>query len=119
MTVLVVSGIWPPDVGGPATHAPEVAAFLQGRGHDVRAVTTAVAQPAQPVATPVVTPTDDNRSYHISSEKIKRELGYSPRYSIEDAVRDLKAAFDQGKIKDSLTNPLYYNIKRMQEVHLK
>jgi glycosyltransferase involved in cell wall biosynthesis len=43
--VLVVSGIWPPDVGGPASHAPDVAAFLQARGHDVEAVTTAVATP--------------------------------------------------------------------------
>jgi glycosyltransferase involved in cell wall biosynthesis len=44
--VLVVSGIWPPDVGGPATHAPELAAFLAARGHRVEVVTTADAQPA-------------------------------------------------------------------------
>jgi glycosyltransferase involved in cell wall biosynthesis len=44
--VLVVSGIWPPDVGGPASHAPEVAAFLLGRGHEVEVVTTAAAPPA-------------------------------------------------------------------------
>jgi glycosyltransferase involved in cell wall biosynthesis len=44
--VLVVSGIWPPDVGGPASHAPEVARFLVGRGHDVEVVTTAAAPPA-------------------------------------------------------------------------
>jgi glycosyltransferase involved in cell wall biosynthesis len=44
--VLVVSGIWPPDVGGPATHAPEVARFLVGRGHDVEVVITAGAPPA-------------------------------------------------------------------------
>jgi glycosyltransferase involved in cell wall biosynthesis len=43
--VLVVSGIWPPDVGGPASHAPQVASFLQGRGHDVVVVTTASAPP--------------------------------------------------------------------------
>jgi len=64
------------------------------------------------------TPTNDNRSYHISSEKIGRELGYTPRYTIEDAIRDLKGAFAAGKIHDPLTNPYYYNIKRMQEVHL-
>ncbi|HEX4520315.1 MAG TPA: glycosyltransferase family 4 protein [Gaiellaceae bacterium] len=46
MKVLVVSGIWPPDVGGPASHAPEVAAFLQGRGHEVTAAITAAAAPA-------------------------------------------------------------------------
>jgi glycosyltransferase involved in cell wall biosynthesis len=46
MKVLVVSGIWPPDVGGPASHAPEVAEFLRGRGHEVEAVTTADGPPA-------------------------------------------------------------------------
>ena len=46
MRVLVVSGIWPPDVGGPASHAPEVASFLAERGHDVEVVTTASAAPA-------------------------------------------------------------------------
>ena len=47
MRVLIVSGIWPPDVGGPASHAPEVAEFLLGRGHSVEVVTTAEAPPAQ------------------------------------------------------------------------
>src|SRR5207244_12339760 len=50
--VLIVSGIWPPDVGGPASHAPDVAEFLRGRGHDVEVVTTADAPPA-PRAYPV------------------------------------------------------------------
>jgi glycosyltransferase involved in cell wall biosynthesis len=45
VNVLIVSGIWPPDVGGPASHAPEVAAFLQSRGHRVEVVTTADAPP--------------------------------------------------------------------------
>ena len=52
MNVLIVSGIWPPDVGGPATHAPEVADFLRSRGHRVEVVTTADAPPA-PRAYPV------------------------------------------------------------------
>ena len=46
MNVLVVSGIWPPDVGGPASHAPDVARFLHGRGHRVEVVVTASAEPA-------------------------------------------------------------------------
>ena len=45
--VLIVSGIWPPDVGGPASHAPELAGFLLARGHSVEVVTTADAQPAK------------------------------------------------------------------------
>jgi glycosyltransferase involved in cell wall biosynthesis len=43
--VLIVSGIWPPDVGGPASHAPDVAEFLRGHGHEVEVVTTADALP--------------------------------------------------------------------------
>ena len=46
MKILVVSGIWPPDVGGPATHAPEVAQFLYERGHKVQVLTTAATAPA-------------------------------------------------------------------------
>lgn len=47
MNVLIVSGIWPPDVGGPASHAPEVAAWLRARGHRVEAVVTADGTPAR------------------------------------------------------------------------
>jgi glycosyltransferase involved in cell wall biosynthesis len=43
---LIVSGIWPPDVGGPASHAPELAGWLRARGHQVEVVTTADAPPA-------------------------------------------------------------------------
>lgn len=45
MNVLLVSGIWPPDVGGPASHAPELATFLRSRGHAVTALVTAAAAP--------------------------------------------------------------------------
>jgi glycosyltransferase involved in cell wall biosynthesis len=45
--IVVVSGIWPPDVGGPASHAPEVADYLHDRGHLVEVVTTAGAPPEQ------------------------------------------------------------------------
>jgi nucleoside-diphosphate-sugar epimerase len=67
----------------------------------------------------VTTPTDDNRSYHISSERIRRDLGFEAQHSIEDAVRDLTAAFDAGKIPDSLTDSRYFNIKRMQQLALR
>ena len=66
----------------------------------------------------VTTPSDDIRSYQISSEKIHRELGFLPRRTIEDAVRDLCRAFRVGKFPDSSTATRYYNIKRMQEICL-
>jgi nucleoside-diphosphate-sugar epimerase len=66
----------------------------------------------------VTTPSDDNRSYHVSSEKIRRELGFEATHSIEDAVRDLVTAFEAGRIPDSMTDDRYYNIKRMQRTNL-
>jgi len=69
---------------------------------------------------PIVTaPTDDNRSYHISSRKIKEELGFEARHTIQDAVKDLKQAFAAGKVPDPLNNIRYYNIKMMQAIQLK
>jgi nucleoside-diphosphate-sugar epimerase len=65
------------------------------------------------------TPTDDNRSYHISSEKIQRILGFTPAHSIEDAVEDLVGAFNRGMIPDSMQDARYYNIKTMQALKLK
>ena len=47
MRTLVVSGIWPPDVGGPASHAPDVARFLHRRGWRVEVVTTASRAPGE------------------------------------------------------------------------
>lgn len=65
-----------------------------------------------------VTPTDDLRSYHISSAKIAAELGFRPKRTIADAVSGLKAAFDGGFVPDSMTAPRWYNIKMMQQVGL-
>jgi nucleoside-diphosphate-sugar epimerase len=66
----------------------------------------------------VTTPTDDNRSYHISSEKIRRELGFEPRHTLEEAVKELKDAFEDGRIPDPFGDPRYSNIKLMQKVKL-
>ena len=65
------------------------------------------------------TSTDDNRSYHVSSKKIKKELGFEARRSIEDAISDLKKAFDEGKVPNSLDDTKYFNIKMMQVLNMK
>jgi nucleoside-diphosphate-sugar epimerase len=66
----------------------------------------------------VRTPTDDMRSYHVSSEKIRRELGFQPKRTIRDAVDSLVGAFQAGKIPNPMTDKVYYNIKTMQAVAL-
>jgi glycosyltransferase involved in cell wall biosynthesis len=37
--VVICTGIYPPDIGGPATHARDLACELRGRGHDVTVIT--------------------------------------------------------------------------------
>ena len=59
----------------------------------------------------VTTSSDDLRSYHVSSEKIAKKLGFKPQHTIEDAVRDLCVAFKQGKLPNSFDDPTYYNVK--------
>lgn len=66
----------------------------------------------------ITTTTNDNRSYHISSEKIKRDIDFIPSHTIEDAVRDLKIAFEKGLIPNSFTDEKYFNVKLMQKIVL-
>lgn len=86
--------------------------------HTVSEIAQMVRNVIGPEVEIVTTPTDDHRSYHISSEKIKRELGFSPAHTIEDAVRDLKEAFEEGVIPDSMSDPRYFNVKLMKNIEL-
>ncbi|MEB3826901.1 NAD-dependent epimerase/dehydratase family protein [Phormidium sp. CCY1219] len=67
----------------------------------------------------VTTPTNDNRSYHISSKKIAEKLGFVPKHTIREAAEDMKQAFEAGLLPNSLTDERYFNIKRMQNLKLK
>lgn len=62
--------------------------------------------------------TDDLRSYRIDSSKITNALGFQFRRNVGAAVTDLVKAFNEKKFKDSMNNPLYFNIKRMKELEI-
>jgi len=64
----------------------------------------------------VTTPTDDIRSYHINSDKIKRVLGYKPQHTIEDAVRELCQAFLARKLPNSMEDDRYYNVRLLKRL---
>lgn len=61
-----------------------------------------------------VTSSDDPRSYHINSSKIKRELGFEPTHSIEEAVRGLCQAFRSNKLPNSFDDNKYFNVRTMK-----
>ena len=84
----------------------------------VNQITETVKNIVGPDITIVRTKTDDNRSYHISSDKIKNVLNFQTMFTIEDAVKDLKEVFEKKLLIDTLNNDLYFNIKRMKNLDL-
>ena len=103
---------WPDDVidgqifnvGYENRRVAEIASIVQRiAGDDVKVCTT---------------PTNDHRSYHICSDKIRRALGFEPKRSIEDAVHNVVDAFHARKIPNAMSENIYYNVKTMKELQL-
>lgn len=82
-------------------------------GELVRTVVSREIPEVAPIAVETA-PTNDIRSYHVSAEKIRRELGYVPQRTVEDAVRDLCTAFRAGKIPHPLDDIRYYNVRAIR-----
>ena len=66
----------------------------------------------------IKTKSDDNRSYHVSSEKIKQILGFETKYTVKDAVLDLKNEFEKKSLNNTFENEFFFNIKRMNNINL-
>jgi nucleoside-diphosphate-sugar epimerase len=74
--------------------------------------------PGREVIEIITTPSDDDRSYRITSEKVTRDLNFVPKRTIEDAIRELVRAFRDGKLPDPFEDPNYVNLKGMQKIGL-
>ena len=61
----------------------------------------------------IKTSSNDKRSYHINSDKIKNILGFRPKRKVEDAILEIYNSFKKKKIPNSFTNLNYYNVKKM------
>ncbi|MEC9165795.1 MAG: SDR family oxidoreductase, partial [Pseudomonadota bacterium] len=86
---------------------------------DIAGIVKKVVEEEMPDKAPieiVTTPSDDNRSYHVNSDKIRETIGFEPKRSVEDAVRDLCRAFKDGKIPNSFDDDRYVNVTRMQNI---
>jgi nucleoside-diphosphate-sugar epimerase len=64
------------------------------------------------------TKSDDNRSYHVSSQKIKDILGFETKHTVKDAVVDLKNAFEKKLLTNTFNDEFFFNIKRMNSIKL-
>jgi nucleoside-diphosphate-sugar epimerase len=66
------------------------------------------------------TASDDLRSYRITSRKVAEKLGWRPKRTIQDAVRDLCRAFKAGKFSgDTLKDEAFVNVKTVKALNLK
>lgn len=66
------------------------------------------------------TTSNDLRSYHVSSRKIYEKLGWKPKRTLEDAIRDICRAFKSGKLTmDMVESPMHNNVRGTQEAGLK
>jgi len=61
--------------------------------------------------------TDDNRSYRISSEKIKNKLGFAPKYSVEDAIKSLYKNFENKNITNPFNSEKFFNVQVMKKIY--
>ena len=66
----------------------------------------------------VKTETNDNRSYHVSSQKIKDAIGFETQYTVRDAVLNLKEAFEKKLLINTFDDEMFFNIKRMNSLEL-
>ena len=96
---------------------------VQGKVYNVGGINHTVTELAEivrenvPRATTVaIEPTDDKRSYRISSDFILSDLGFAPAKGVSDAVKDLVEAFAKGLIPNSFDDAKYVNIKKMNEL---
>jgi glycosyltransferase involved in cell wall biosynthesis len=70
MNVLIITGIFPPDIGGPATYVPAVSGELVRRGHKLTVVTLSDNLD------------HDDRSYGFPVQRIRRSLFKPARFLI-------------------------------------
>ena len=55
----------------------------------------------------------DSRSYRVSFAKIRSVLGFRPRYGVEDGVREVWEALEEGRVRPSNKN---WTVKRYKEL---
>lgn len=84
--------------------------------HTVKRVVEQERSFTDPIEIEVLPSDDDIRSYHINSDKIKNVLGFTPKYSVEDAVRGLCVKFGRTDMPDCLTDDIYYPVRRLRRL---
>jgi len=89
------------------------------RNLTVRQIAEAVQKEIDSKIPIVFEETDDLRSYRVDSTKIEMRTGFKARYSVNDAVKDLRDNFYRLDSPQPLLDSRFINIRRMKELNLK
>ena len=63
--------------------------------------------------------TVDKRSYHVNSDKIKIVLNFITKFNIDNAVNSLCTAFQDGNLKNSMSDKKYVNVSVLKSLNVK
>ena len=63
------------------------------------------------------TPSNDNRSYRITSKKIADKLGFIPKNTVEDAIKSLYQNFENKTVANPFESDLFYNVQVMKRIY--
>lgn len=63
--------------------------------------------------------TNDKRSYHINSDKIKKELNFKPKRTIEMAINEICFALKNKKLPNSFGDDNYFNVVTLKKKKIK
>jgi len=88
---------------------------------DIADIVKTVVEEEMPEKAPIrieTTTSDDLRSYHVTSKKITEKLGYTPKRTLEDAVRDVCTALKEGRLPDSMSDDQYFNVNAVKAIDL-
>lgn len=58
----------------------------------------------------------DRRDYRVSFSKIRERLGYEPRYSVTEGVREMAAAMAGNEVLQSYTDPVFSNVETLRRL---
>ena len=82
----------------------------------IREIARTVKNIVDPSLEVVTTPSDDNRSYRLNSDKIERVLNFRPKFGITNGITHLVRAFGNHLLPDSIENDWYYNVRTMKKL---
>ena len=100
-------------LSAPADKISGKAVNVRRRNASVMALAEMLRDELDPSLPIDIVPTDDPRSYHLSADLAREKLGFEPQHDLVTAVRELRGAYQSGRVPDSQSN-IHRNVAWMK-----